>query len=83
MNKTKLTKWRETQGNREQTDSCQRGGCLGLGKKGEEIKQRKKRKTHRQEDGDCQKEEVVGKVKEGKWGINGDGRDLTWGDKHY
>ena len=52
-----LTKWRQTDGYREQTDSCQRGGDMG--EKGEVIKQRKKkRKTHahRQQYGDCQKE---------------------------
>ena len=42
----KLTKWRQTQEYREETDSCERGGGYWLSEKGEGIKQRKKRKTH-------------------------------------
>ena len=35
----KLTKWTQTHGYREETESCQRRRRWGLGVKGEEIKQ--------------------------------------------
>ena len=30
---------------RKQVDSCQRGGCVGLGKKGEGVKQKTNKQT--------------------------------------
>ena len=74
MNKiNKQTRQKQAHRNGEQTNRYYRGEGLGLGGKGEGIKQKDPNKQttprHRQQYGDDQRERGVGEAEEGKEGI--------------
>ena len=52
----KLTKWSQSHGYREQTDSCQRGGVGGWMRRVKGLSKEKKSLIDRVRYGDCQRE---------------------------